>query len=79
MQLLDVLHPLLDLVGVAVSPLDRAHGHVSVLQLLGLGTQLQLEHGGVGLVGRGLVEEPQPQAVLQVVGSRHLISQCVWR
>ena len=51
MQVCDVLDPAIDLGGVSLGVLDRAHYDVTVLQLLTLGTQLQLQHGGVRLVG----------------------------
>ena len=56
-QLTDVVDPLLNLVRVRVGVLDGPHGHIPVLQFLALGTQLQFQHCGVGLVGGGLVQK----------------------
>lgn len=72
MQLPNVVDPLLNLVRVLVCVLDGAHGHVTILQFLALGAQLQLEYRRIGLVGGGLVQEMQPKAVVLAVWPGHL-------
>ena len=78
MQLTDVVHPLLNLVRVLVGVLDGPHRHIPVLQFLALGTELKFQHGGVGLVGGGLVQKVQSQSVVLPVWPGHL-GTCIIR
>lgn len=72
-KLIDVVDPLVDGPSVLLSVLDPLHqrlpGRASAPQVA---AQLQVQHGWVGLIGAGLVEDGQPYFILDSVGSRYL-------
>ena len=71
-QLRNAGHPLEHLLGVFIRVLQRAHRHGVEPRLFRQRAQLQVQHRGVALQRRGLIQPLQAQLVLPPIGARRL-------